>query len=201
MNLRNIHKFMKNGEKTMRDPSINKVSLINNIDMIANNVANELLNSLQVRLEPYMQFYLAMELIDPTAPASDPSPGTWSAVKEICIKYDLEYTNVRREIIEMRDDVIDLNNADIAKCKKNLLGYYKNNFLTLPENARKINLEYYAQVVFQMSTETVLIESLFSIMNYNKDKKRANLNDKTVASVIHIRDIPSVLEGSLSDFK
>ena len=98
-------------------------------------------------------------------------------------------------------DVIDLNSADIAKCKKNLLGYYKNNFLTLPENARKINIEYYTQVVFQMPFETVLIESLFSIMNYNKDKKRANLNDQTIASVIHVRDIPSVLEGSFSDFK
>ena len=38
-------------------------------------------------------------------------------------------------------------------------------------------------------------------MNYNKDTKRANLNDKTVVSVIHIRDIPSVLKGSFSDLK
>ena len=142
-----------------------------------------------------------MELIDPTAPATDHSADTWSAVKEICIKYELEYTMVRKEIIEIRDDVIDLNNADISNCKKNLLGYYKNNLLTLPENARRKHLECYAQVVFQMPFETVLIESLFSIMNYNKDKKRANLNDKTVASVIHVRDIPSVLEGSFSDFE
>ena len=98
----------------------------------------------------------------------------------------------------MRDDVIDLNNADILNCKKNLLGYYKNNILTLPENARRKHLECYAQVVFQMPFETVLIESLFSIMNYNKDKKRANLNDKTVASVINLRDIPSVLKRSFS---
>ena len=73
--------------------------------------------------------------------------------------------------------------------------------MTLPENASRKHLECYAQVVFQMPFETVLIESLFSIMNYNKDKKRANLNDKTVASVIHVRDIPSVLEGSFSDFE
>ena len=38
-------------------------------------------------------------------------------------------------------------------------------------------------------------------MNCNKDEKRANINDKTVASIIQIRDILSVLEGSLSDFK
>ena len=73
--------------------------------------------------------------------------------------------------------------------------------MTLPENTRRKHLECYAQVVFQMPFEIVLIEALFSIMNYNKDKKRANLNDKTVESVIHIRDIPGVLEGSFSDFK
>ena len=38
-------------------------------------------------------------------------------------------------------------------------------------------------------------------MRYNKDKKRENLNDVIVASVIHIRDIPWVLERSFSDFK
>ena len=108
---------------------------------------------------------------------------------------------VRKEIIEIRYDDIDLNNADISNCKKNLLGYYKNNLLTLPENSRRKHLECYAQVFFQIPFETVLIESLFSIMNYNKDKKRANLNDKTVASVVHVRDIPSVLEGSFSDFE
>ena len=66
---------------------------------------------------------------------------TCSAVKDICIKYHLEYAKVRKEIIEMRDDVIDLNNADIGKCKKNLLSYYKNNILTLPEDTRKKHLE------------------------------------------------------------
>ena len=38
-------------------------------------------------------------------------------------------------------------------------------------------------------------------MNYNKARKRASVNDKTVASVIHVRDIPSVLEGLFSDFE
>ena len=38
-------------------------------------------------------------------------------------------------------------------------------------------------------------------MDYNKDKMYGNLNDKTVATVIHIKDIPSVLKGSLSNFK
>ena len=55
-------------------------------------------------------------------------------------------------------------------------------------------------MIFQLSFETVLIESLFSIMNYNKDKKRASLNDKSVESVIHTRDIPKVTENVAAPF-
>ena len=44
-------------------------------------------------------------------------------------------------------------------------------------------------MVVQLPFETVLIESLFSIMNYIKDKKSARLCDKSVASVINTRDV------------
>ena len=52
-----------------------------------------------------------------------------------------------------------------------------------------------------MPFETVLTESLLIIINYNKDKKRTNLNYKKIASIIHIRGISSVLEESISDFE
>ena len=48
-----------------------------------------------------MKSYLTVELINPTAPASDSSPGTWSAIKEIYTKYDLEYKHTRIEIIDI----------------------------------------------------------------------------------------------------
>ena len=37
-------------------------------------------------------------------------------------------------------------------------------------------------------------------MNYNKDKKRASLNDETVASVIHTRDVPKVIDDVATPF-
>ena len=92
--------------------------------------------------------------------------------------------------MKMRNKIIDLSNADIAIFQEHLLGYYKNNLLTLPENSRREHLQYYAQVVLQMLLEIVLKVSLSSIMRYNEDKKRENLNDKIVASFIHVRDIP-----------
>ena len=50
-------------------------------------------------------------------------------------------------------------------------------------------MEAYAQVIFQLPIETVLIENLFSIMHYNKDKKISRLNDVAIASIMHARDI------------
>ena len=37
-------------------------------------------------------------------------------------------------------------------------------------------------------------------MNYNKDKKRARLNDSTVAGVLHVRDIPPMIDSNLDGF-
>ena len=46
----------------------------------------------------------------------------------------------------------------------------------------------HAEVIFQLPIEKVPIETLFSIMNYDKDKNRLRLNEETVASTIHGRD-------------
>ena len=40
----------------------------------------------------------------------------------------------------------------------------------LPESQRKLSLEVYAQIIFQLPIEIALIESIFSFMNYNKEK-------------------------------
>ena len=185
---------------TMCIPVIDKQELVRRIDNISKNVAMNLLKSLDSRLKPYMSYYHAMELIDPTAPGTRPSNGTWAAVRSICVQYCLDYDNVRKEILEMRDDSIELSVMDIELCKKNLLCYYKTNCQIQPILQRKKYLESYANVIFQLPFETVLIESLFSIMNYNKDKKRASLNDATVAGVLHTRDIPPTLDHSLNAF-
>lgn len=77
----------------------------------------------------------------------------------------------------------------------NRLQFYHMNIHTLPDNQRNFNLEAYAHVIFQSPINTVLIESLFSVMNYNKDKKRARLNDATVINIIHTRDIKNSIDN------
>lgn len=74
------------------------------------------------------------------------------------------------------------------------------NVHTLPDRQQKLNVEAYAQVIFQLPIETVLVESLFSIMNYNKDKKRSKINAEDVANIIHTRDIKNSIDNVYDSF-
>ena len=53
-----------------------------------------------------------MELIDPTYASGIQTSETWNVVKNICIKYKLNYVEVCQEIMEMRDNAEDLSQVD-----------------------------------------------------------------------------------------
>ena len=57
-----------------------------------------------------------------------------------------------------------------------------------PIGTRRRHAESFAAIVFILPWETVLIESLFSVMNYNKDKTRSSLADTSVANIINTKD-------------
>ena len=68
-----------------------------------------------------------MELIGPTDSRGIPLPTTWIAIEETCKKHDLKYTQVRSEILEMRNESEDLSQADVSLSKSNLLQFHKMN--------------------------------------------------------------------------
>lgn len=185
--------------RAMRDASVDKEDLVKEMDKLGHIFATKLGQSLDTRLKSYMGYYHAMELIDPTSPAHIPN-GTWEKVEDICNRYNLSFASVQSEIRAMRDDTVSLSLQEITMCKVNLLRFYRDKHLSTPEGRRRVHLDRYAQVVFQLPFETVLIESLFSIMNYNKDKKRESLLDESVASVLHVRDIPKVTKNVAAPF-
>ena len=55
-------------------------------------------------------------------------------------------------------------------------------------------------MMFQLPFKNVLTKYLFSIMNYNKNKNRARLNNRSVASIIHTRDIVKVTDNIAAPF-
>ena len=75
--------------KTTMMPLIGKERLVNYLEYISENVAKELVNSLEHCLAPYMCLYSAMEIIDPTAPGVAISIENWETVEVMCNKYDL----------------------------------------------------------------------------------------------------------------
>ena len=65
---------------------------------------------------------------------------------------------------------------------------------------RRCQLESFAAIVFIIPGETVLIESLLSVMNYNKDKTRSSLADTSVANIIHTKYLEPVLADAKQAF-
>jgi hypothetical protein len=175
----------------MLTDAIGKDDLVAGVDAIGKQFASDIVSGMDQRTKVYMPYYLAMELIDPTAPDTVVSNTTWSAVEDLCDRYSLDFNELRSEIIEMRGDAVDLNRRDAQACKQNLLCFYNHRVQDVPVGSggakRYLKVEAYARVVFTLPFETVLIESLFSIMNYNKDKTRSSLADSKVAAIIHTK--------------
>ena len=55
----------------MSVPAISKIALVEKIDEVGVSFSGELVRSLEERLEPYIPYYGAMEVIDPTGPARE----------------------------------------------------------------------------------------------------------------------------------
>ena len=70
----------------------------------------------------------------------------------------------------MPDDAVNLSLCVVNMYKINLLKFYCVEYLTFPVAPRCGHLDTYTCVIFQLPFETDLIESLFSITNYNKDR-------------------------------
>ena len=172
--------------------------LVDLLDSIGTSIAECTLASLQKRLgHAYMQYYDALEIIDPTGPKL-PEDGTekagrmWSAVEVLCEVNGLCFDDVKREVKAMRSATsVEMSGLDEKLCKKNVLAWYKKKHDQ--GNDLSSALSECAQLVFSVPFETVLIESLFSIMNYSKSGRRCSTGDTAVENAIHLRSAPAVL--------
>ena len=170
---------------------VDKHDLVDAVDAIGKSFASDVVKRMDARIKVYMPYYCAMELIDPTAPDMPVKDSTWAAVKDLCDRYTLNFKELKTEIIEMRGDAEELSRKDTIACRQNLLRYYHDRVQDIPEGSggakRYLKVEAYARIVFILPFETVLVESLFSIMNYNKDKTRSTLADSKVEAIIHTK--------------
>ena len=73
-------------QNAMKISVVGENGLVECMNSLSFTVATKLVESLKSRLDPYMPYYFAMELIDPTASRGIPLPTTWIAVDDICKK-------------------------------------------------------------------------------------------------------------------
>lgn len=122
----------------------------------------------------------------------------WEAVRDICGRYSLDFQALKDELLEMRDNSEELSRADVKLCNENLLAYYHRRAADDIAGTRYLHVEAFAQIVFVLPFETVLIESLFSVMGYNKDKTRSSLLDDKVGTSSPLWGAPPLVCTSLS---
>ena len=149
-----------------------------------------------------------MALISPCCPEKFINDDAWKAVERLCAHYGLDYEGVRYDLEAFHARAQDLSRQDKVSSQENLLRYYRELYMAEEERfkeeggARKLQyLFQFARVVFCLPFETVLIESLFSIMNRNKSAERASINDETVAAGIHCRNFVPVLDDPCQPFQ
>ena len=98
----------------------------------AKGVASGVIDALKNRLEDggprkmsLMQLLHAMELADPTT-TREITQTTWRAAKEIAEKYDIEFNQLKAEILAARKIGIELRaQGKYAACKGNLLRFFR----------------------------------------------------------------------------
>ena len=116
---------------------------------------------------------------------------------EAAVQYKLMKVAELEASAKRRNPEVKFTVKDEKLCKKNLLAWYKKKHDQGDDLTS--TLSEYAQLVFSVPFETVLIESLFSIMNYSKSGRRCSMGDTAVENAIHLRSAPPVVSKDDKD--
>ena len=197
-------KLFQDWRKSMIDKG--KDELVELVTKECNAFCGVMVQSHKERLKPYWNSIQALELIDPSGPAKYATEDVWEAAEGICSRRNIDSTNLRDIINRQRAEYPDLNPVDRELIQADLLQYYRCKHLArvsrAGDNADRC-LNEYAIAVFSIAIVSAFVESLFSKMNYNQNKTRSRLLDKTTTAILHVHDtvVPNPLlplDGKIS---
>jgi hypothetical protein len=169
--------------------AVAKPRLVTEVDGIAMKFAEYFVKILRARLAPYYAFYAASELVDPSAAAGErPALSTtWEAVRELCERNGLDFGEVQDDIERFRT-AARIGSFVIPQCRKNLLRMFRNGtFNKFPHVCE------FAALVFSLPFSNALVESLFSVMGFNKSGSRSSLKLNRLKGIAHLHDAADVL--------
>jgi len=95
-------------------------------------MATKLKGNIEERTKPYMGYYKAFELIDPTAPNKDVlpvAPETWDAVEDLVKRFGrevggIDFETLRDEILAWQNKGDKFGTAQQVEVRQNVLRYF-----------------------------------------------------------------------------
>lgn len=176
----------------------NKTDLRDAVNDIIESFANFVLKDFRSRVEPYMPYYKAMELIDPTSvvPLQSISAEVVAAVHDICNVHGVR--DAAPALIRMRKriNVGRVSPTSLNTARKNILAWYNNKVglreLLATSADRKV-VKKFALSVFSINIVTAVTESTVSGVKNQKSKYREGLSDESATVSLQCRQYPDVV--------
>ena len=174
----------------------NRTDLLAAVNNVVESFALSFKNDFERRTEPYMPYYKAMELIDPTSIVGKIPRDVQAAVRDIAVTHGIQ-PDVVSALIRMRD-AINRGRASVnslSTARKNILTWYSNK-VHLRELCKKGGDRYLiktiALAVFSINIVTAVVESGFSGVKNQKSKLRTQLTDEAASiaqQCTHYQDV------------
>jgi len=157
-----------------------KPNLVAAVDKVISEIAGTLADKIEERICPYMPAVEVFEMIDPSCKDVDfaAKMNDDEIINEgikLCKRFSqgkvgneiLTWESVVGQLVEIRIQFDGCTQSDTENCSKNLLRFYRE-----WQNAGKMEpwsqAAEFIRCVFCCPITTVKVESMFSIMNYNK---------------------------------
>jgi hypothetical protein len=178
---------------------LRKADLVTHMDSIIKSMAQRLITRVQERIAPYQPYLDAYCLVDPFGVALEKvSDEAWAALLSICVHYGLNCGKVKDGISDLRANASVMSDDARKTAHENLLRFYHDQDELQELDAA---LKKYVRCVFSIPVTTVLIESRFSGMNYNKSKHRSRLTDDRVMDILRTQELQDATADKGEPFK
>jgi len=178
-----------------------KTELVAEVDKLLSKIAGTLADKIVLRTKPYKAALQVFQLIDPSYKDFDQNVVDATIRAEgvkLCSRFsqggtDMDWDVVVGELDEIRIAFGSCTARDAQNCSRNLLRFYREWHLE-GKMAKWPQASEFIRCVFCCPITTVKVESMFSIMNYNKSGSRCRMADDTVCAVIQLKDLTDPLQ-------
>ena len=159
------------------------------------------LTNMRYRFQPYWKVIMAMETINPCAPANI-SPAAWDGVRELvrrCMT-GVSAEDVVNQLKAQHEMAQDWSMGEIKACTKNLLRYYHDRLAACKEHSHPQEYplaDEFARLIFSLHVASSIIETYFSKTKFIKNLYRASMRDDLATATLHVQQLRSYINDDV----